>query len=128
MNAAGRQSSLKFRTLAVAGWYHAYYVMFGQFMPWDDEGTMMSMVKSFLDGGILYEEVPSPGYGPVYYLQEFAVHDLLGVPQEHDANRLVSIGFWVAIASSFAAASYRIHRRTRREKNRPAVPKNTAMT
>lgn len=96
--------------LSIAGWKHAYYEMFRQFSPWDDEGTMMSLVKSFLDGGVLFDEVRSPGYGPFYYLLKAVLYGVFDTPVTHDANRLMSVGFWIVSALVCALVVHRITR------------------
>lgn len=96
--------------LGVAGWKHAYYDMFAQFSAWDDEGTMMSLVKSFLDGGVLFDQVRSPGYGPFYYLHKALLYWVFDSAVTHDANRLMSVGFWTLSA---LVCAFVVHRMTR---------------
>ena len=53
--------------------FHAYFAQFSSFMEFDDEGYMMMIVKHVLDGGKLYDEVPTP-YGPFYFSVRLVLH------------------------------------------------------
>jgi hypothetical protein len=78
--------------LSVPAGLAAYYRIFSQFASWDDEGTELAMVKQYLTGAKLYQEVFSP-YGPVYYFYNWLLHSVLGVPLTHDAVRIT----WVIV-------------------------------
>src|ERR1035438_4501628 len=86
---AGLRFALWFLLLSIPAAAAAYYRIFLGFAGWDDEGTEMAMVKQFLGGAKLFEEVFSP-YGPVYYLYNWMLHSVLGVPLNHNAVRLTS--------------------------------------
>jgi hypothetical protein len=86
---------------AIAGW-RAYTSL----TPYDDEGTLMSSVRQFEDGGVLYDKVPSI-YGPVYYLYESIPHLITGAPVSHDSVRLVTAILRVAVGLVFFLLIYR---------------------
>ena len=64
---------------------------------YDDEGTLMIIIKRFLDGRALYDQIPV-SYGPLYYCYEWCAHALTGTPVSHDSVQLVSVCFWVICA------------------------------
>src|SRR5213082_3410322 len=74
----------------------AYYRSFtGQNLTfYDDEGMLMIVIKRFLEGHVLYDQVPTI-YGPSYYFYEWCAHVLTSTPVSHDSVRFVSICFWV---------------------------------
>src|SRR5436309_5371206 len=84
----------------------AYYRMFTGFSEYDDEGTMMATVQGYLQGHTLYEEVFS-GYGPVYYMYNWAVRTLTATPVTNDVVRMSSIPLW--LLASVICALYVFH-------------------
>jgi hypothetical protein len=64
---------------------------------YDDEGTLMMIIKRFLEGHALYDEIVVY-YGPLYYLYEWCAHALSGTSVSHDSVRIVSMSFWVTCA------------------------------
>lgn len=99
-------SSLVLGAAAVFG----FLSLFQSFSKYDDEGYLMITVKQFLDGWPLYNEVITP-YGPFYYLVQFGVHRLLGVPLTHDGVRLMTVAVWLAIALLCALLTQQVARR-----------------
>src|SRR5262245_63759725 len=83
--------------LTVPAWIIAYYHAFLSIQPYDDEGTLMDVLRTFLSGRPLYDVVPSI-YGPAFYLYEWAAHRLAGSPVDTDSVRFVSVTF--AVVSS----------------------------
>jgi hypothetical protein len=73
---------------------------------YDDEGTLMIIVKRFLDGHALYDDV-GVFYGPFYYLYEWCAHAGTGTPVSHDSVRFVSMFFWVSCAMLLFLLVYR---------------------
>jgi hypothetical protein len=70
----------------------AYYYAFLRIRPYDDEGTLMDVVRRFLSGYPLYDAVPCI-YGPAFILYQWAAHRLAGAPVTTDSIRFVSIAF-----------------------------------
>jgi hypothetical protein len=75
----------------------AYFRSFGGFEPYDDEGTLIEMVRGFLEGRPLYNSV-STMYGPAYFFYEWLAHTLAGRPVTTDSVRFVSMVFWLGSA------------------------------
>ena len=77
----------------------AYYRIFkGQNLTsYDDEGTLMTIIRRFLEGHSLYDEI-LVFYGPLYYIYEWCAHVLTGTPVSHVSVRFVSLLFWVTCA------------------------------
>jgi hypothetical protein len=86
----------------------AYHRVFSDqnFTSYDDEGTLMTIIKRFLEGHTLYDEIVVY-YGPLYYFYEWCAHVLTGIPVSHDSVRFVSMFFWVVCALSVFLLVYR---------------------
>ena len=77
----------------------AYHLVFTRqnLTSYDDEGTLMIIIRRFLEGHVLYDDIVVY-YGPFYYLYEWCAHVLTGTPVSHDSVRFVSMFFWVTCA------------------------------
>src|SRR5450759_3780991 len=104
-----------FAILTVPAAVAAYYRIFSGFAEWDDEGTLMMMVRQYLSGARLYEEIYS-GYGPVYFFYNWLVRSTTGNVLDHNAVRITSAAVallcallcaWIVLrlTKSLAAAS-----------------------
>jgi hypothetical protein len=85
-----RYSMLWLLLLSCVATIPAYFGMFTGFSAWDDEGSMMISVRSYLAGYRLYDEIFS-AYGPVYYIYNAIVRNLSGVAFDHDSVRITSV-------------------------------------
>lgn len=75
-----------------------YWLLFTQFMVYDDEGYVLwSLHHYFTDGG-LYTRVYSQ-YGPFLYALYHAVHTLGGVAFDNETGRLLTLGYWCGAAA-----------------------------
>ena len=83
--------------LTVCGSFTAYYRSFGAFEPYDDEGALIEMIRSFQSGRPLYDAVPAV-YGPGFFFYEWLAHRAMARPATTDSVRFVSAAFWVASA------------------------------
>src|SRR6476659_2225528 len=72
----------------------AYFQVFGAMKPFDDEGAMITSLRSFMQGGSLYNSVRTI-YGPAFFFYQWLAHLLLGELPSNDSTRFVSISFWV---------------------------------
>jgi len=98
-----------FVLLTVAAWMAAYYRTFTGFMEWDDEGTMITMVRLFVSGYKPYREIFS-GYGPVFFFANGIWRGLTGIPVDHDSTRLATVVISLAV---MAICSWTVLRLTR---------------
>jgi hypothetical protein len=73
----------------------AYFRIFTDIQPFDDEGLLTTSIKHFLDGHPMYDSGGSY-YGPLYYSYEWLAHALMGVSVSNESMRFVSLAFWIA--------------------------------
>ena len=85
-----------------------YVVMFSSFADYDDEGTIMIAVQSFVEGRALYTEISTQTYGPLPFLVARLVYGLSGAPVSHDATRLLTMAFGIAAAALVAFFVYSV--------------------
>jgi len=85
--------------VTICGLVTAYFTTFSNqnATAYDDEGTLMIIIKRFLDGQALYDQIGVP-YGPLYYFFEWCAHVLTGASVSHDSVQFVSVFFWVICA------------------------------
>jgi hypothetical protein len=92
-------------TLVVLG----FCSMFSIYAVYDDEGCMLLTVRQLMAGHPLYDEVASV-YGPFPFLLRWAIFAVLRQPVEHDAGRLICLGYWMATAVACAGVVWRLSR------------------
>lgn len=102
-------ASAVFLAIFLVGLQYAYYSIFTQFRPYDDEGTMLLRVAMLVKDPASYDSL-SGVYGPFYYLHKYALHAWLGLPVGHDINRLTTVVLWGLAA---AGCGLFVHRLTR---------------
>ena len=106
-----RTSRIALTVTAVLAWalLTGFFVMFHQFVRYDDEGYLMLTVKTFLEGGALFDEVYTQ-YGPAYYLFKWIVHTPFSLPVTHSVTRMTGLVIWVLIALASGAIVLRLTR------------------
>ena len=72
----------------------AYFYLFTQFAPYDDEGTVLVTLKAFVHGETLYRDVYTP-FGPFYYELFGGLFSLTGQAVTTDASRTIVLVIWV---------------------------------
>jgi hypothetical protein len=85
----------------------AHPKMFTGFSAYDDEGYMLTALKSFVNHGHLYDDVFTQ-YGPFYYEFWGGFFSLFGIPVTHDSGRNVVTVLWVASSLGFGLSIWRI--------------------
>lgn len=85
----------------------AYFTIFTVFAPYDDEGTLLVTLQSFVRGHVLYRDIYSE-YGPFYYELFGAFFKLTGADVTNDASRLIVIVLWVGTSLSLGVAAQRL--------------------
>ncbi|HET7417568.1 MAG TPA: hypothetical protein VFJ61_08095 [Solirubrobacterales bacterium] len=93
--------------LALAAAATAYYAIFTNFAPYDDEGTLLVTLQAFAHGDVLYRDVYSP-YGPFYYELFGGFFALTGSAVTTDASRSIVIVFWVATSLLYGVSAQRL--------------------
>jgi len=78
------------------------------FMLYDDEGYVLHTLKSFVDGGALYDRVYTQ-YGPLPYVL-WKLLSLLGIGPTHDNGRLLTLLLWLAAGGLCAGLAWRLSR------------------
>ena len=100
-----------FAAITVWALVSGYDQVFSVFAPYDDEGYLMLTVREFLNGGVLYNEVYTQ-YGPAYYLYEWLLHNISGLPVTHDLTRLTTLAIWTLTAMLCGVFTFRLTRST----------------
>jgi hypothetical protein len=77
------------------------------FATYDDEGYMLVALRSFVDGGSLYEEVFSQ-YGPFYYELWGSIFPLFGIEVDLDSGRVVTLVVWVLASLILGLSVFRM--------------------
>lgn len=101
------RSILVYAGVALAAAIAAYYAIFTNFAPYDDEGTLLVTVQAFAKGHVLYRDVYSP-YGPFYYELFGGLFALTGKAVTTDASRTIVIVLWVAASLLYGVSVQRL--------------------
>jgi hypothetical protein len=101
---------LVYALLAMAAAVAAYFSIFTNFAPYDDEGTLLVTVQSFAHGDVLYRDVYSP-YGPFYYELFGGLFALTGKAVTTDTSRSIVIVLWVATSLLYGISVQRLTER-----------------
>jgi hypothetical protein len=96
-----------YAVLALLAVLAGYWLMYGQFAVYDDEGFFDYSLKLFLDGHTLYNQVFSD-YGPFYYLVFGAVFKIFGHQPTTDSGRLIQLTLWVLTSLGIGAIAHRL--------------------
>ncbi len=85
----------------------AYFAIFTTYQPYDDEGTLLTTLRAFVEGDALYSEIFTP-YGPFYYEVFGGLFALTGWSVTTDASRLIVVFVWVATSALYGIAAQRL--------------------
>jgi hypothetical protein len=96
-----------YAALAIAATVAAYFYLFTQFAPYDDEGTVLVTLKAFVAGETLYKDVYTP-FGPFYYELFGGLFSLSGHAVTTDASRSIVMVIWVGASLLFGLAVQRL--------------------
>jgi hypothetical protein len=100
---------LAFAAVTVVTYPIACYRIFTGFACYDDEGFLLTSLKSFLDHGSLYDDVFTV-YGPFYYEFWGGVFSIFGIPVNHDGGRTVTMVVWVLSSLLIGLSTWRMTR------------------
>jgi hypothetical protein len=98
-----------YAVIAIAGFFAAYYAVFNQYAPQDDEGFVLLTIDRFLNGGDLYGAVYAQ-YGPFFYEFYSAIFGALGLAIDNDTNRMIAVTMWAVLPAGIGLLSARICR------------------
>jgi hypothetical protein len=96
-----------YASVAIVAVVVAYLGIFSEFAFYDDEGTLLTTLKAFINGHPLYHDVWSV-YGPFYYELFGGFFKLTGLAVTTDASRSIVIVVWVASSLLFGLAAQRL--------------------
>lgn len=105
-----KRGVLAYVALGAACAIAAYWAIFTEFAPYDDEGTLLVDLWSFLHGHVLYRDIFAQ-YGPFYYEVFGGFFALTGKAVSTDAGRLIVVAVWVAASLILGVVSHRLTRR-----------------
>jgi hypothetical protein len=101
------RSILVYAGVSIAAAIAAYYAIFTNFAPYDDEGTLLVTLQAFAHGDVLYRDVYSP-YGPLYYELFGGLFALTGRAVTTDASRTIVVVLWVGTSLLYGIAAQRL--------------------
>ncbi|MBI5362142.1 MAG: hypothetical protein HZA53_03115, partial [Planctomycetes bacterium] len=81
-------------------WRFARAESFGLFMEYDDQGFLEVVVRHLLEGRAPYDAIAVP-YGPIYLLERYLLHAVLGAPLGTDGVRWITTATWLLAALAF---------------------------
>jgi hypothetical protein len=101
--------TLGFAAMTVVTVLIAHPTMFAAFHNYDDEGYMLTALKSFVNHGHLYDQVFTQ-YGPFYYEWWGGIFSVFGIDVTHDSGRAVTMIVWVLGGLLFGLGTWRLTR------------------
>jgi hypothetical protein len=96
-----------YAVVSIGAFLAAYFGIFSEFAPYDDEGTLLVTLKAFVHGDALYREIWSV-YGPFYYELFGGFFKLFGISVTTDASRTIVLVIWVGASLLFGVAAQRL--------------------
>ncbi len=88
-----------------------YWLLFTQFMVYDDEGYVLWSLHNYFQAGGLYTEVYSQ-YGPFLYACYHAIHSVFGITFDNETGRLLTLGYWLGATGLTGLFAWRQTRST----------------
>jgi len=93
--------------VAIGAAVAAYFALFTQFAPYDDEGTLLVTLNSFAHGHTLYSDIYTP-YGPFYYELFGGLLALFGRDIDTDLSRTIVLLLWVGTSLLYGFSAQRL--------------------
>lgn len=93
--------------VAIGATVAAYFYLFTQFAPYDDEGTVLVALKAFAGGETLYKDVYTP-FGPFYFELFGGFFKLTGLDVTTEASRTIVMLIWVGSSLLFGLSVQRL--------------------
>jgi hypothetical protein len=98
---------LLYAFIAIGATIAAYFMLFTQLAPYDDEGTVLVTLRAFVHGETLYRDVYTP-FGPFYYELFGGLFSLSGSEVTTDASRSIVMAIWVGSSFLFGLSVQRL--------------------
>jgi hypothetical protein len=98
-----------YAVVTIAATLAAYYALFSQFASYDDEGTVLLALKSFVGGETLYRDVYTP-FGPFYFELFGGLFAGFGWEVTTEASRTIVLLIWVGSSLLLGLAVQRLTR------------------
>src|SRR5690349_18225075 len=98
-----------YAAVTIAATLAAYYALFSQFATYDDEGTVLVALKSFVAGETLYRDVYTP-FGPFYFELFGGLFSGFGWDVTTEASRTIVLILWVGSSLLLGLAVQRLTR------------------
>jgi hypothetical protein len=99
-----------YAAVAILATLTAYYTLFSQFANYDDEGTVLIALNSFVSGETLYRDVYTP-FGPFYYELFGGLFSVFGLDVTTEASRTIVMVIWVGSSLLLGLAVQRLTQR-----------------
>ncbi len=88
-----------------------YWLLFTQFMVYDDEGYVLWSLHNYFQEGGLYTNVYSQ-YGPFLYAFYHGIHTLGGITFDNETGRVLTLTYWLAATGLAGVFTWRQTRST----------------
>ncbi len=75
-----------------------YWLLFTQFMVYDDEGYVLWSLHNYFQEGGLYTKVYSQ-YGPFIYTLYYGIHTVFDLRFDNEVGRILTLGYWIGASS-----------------------------
>jgi hypothetical protein len=103
------RAALAFAAVTLASAPVAYTSMFSSFLPYDDEGSHLLMLRGYVSGHALYTQLVTY-HGPLFYETMGGFFKLTGFEITNDSGRLVTLFVWLLASLAGGLVVYRLTR------------------
>jgi hypothetical protein len=103
------RAALAFAAVTLASAPVAYTSMFSSFLPYDDEGSHLLMLRGYISGHSLYTQLITY-HGPLFYETMGGFFTLTGLAITNDSGRLLTMFVWLLASLAAGLGAYRLTR------------------
>lgn len=101
------RAALAFAAVTLASAPVAYTSMFSSFLPYDDEGSHLLMLRGYVSGHALYTQLVTY-HGPLFYETMGSFFKITGLEITNDSGRLVTLFIWLLASLAAGLVAYRL--------------------